>query len=218
MRRNLIAGILLMVALLSGCGQQSMMNALAPSSDRQVATRYIDLLRHHQFEQIEKDLDPTIKTADINAELSRMAAAFPAGDPVSVKLVGANSLHSPSTDKMNMSFEYQFADRWLLVSVATQAASGGVRMVYGLHVNVLSNSLENINRFTLGGRGVSQYATMALLVIAMVFTLYALVVCIRTRMARRKWLWIIFILIGFASCPSTGRPDISATCLRRSNY
>lgn len=197
MRTDLIATILLMVALLSGCGQESMMNALAPPADRQVATRYIDLLRHHQFDQIQKDLDPTIKTADVNAELFRMAAAFPAGDPVSVKLVGANSFHSSSIDKMNMSFEYQFPDRWLLVSVATRAASGGVRMVDGLHVNELSDSLENINRFTLGGRGVSQYATIMLLVIAMLFTLYALVACIRTRIAKRKWLWIIFILVGF---------------------
>jgi hypothetical protein len=30
-----------------------------------------------------------------------------------------------------------------------------------------------------------------------IFTLVVLVVCIRTKMKRRKWLWILFILFGF---------------------
>jgi Phospholipase_D-nuclease N-terminal len=32
---------------------------------------------------------------------------------------------------------------------------------------------------------------------APLFTLYALIVCIRTKIERRKWLWILFILFGF---------------------
>jgi len=196
MRMTIITGILLLVVLMGGCSQTDMMKTLAPSVDQQVATRYIDLLRHHQFDQIETDLDSSLQTPDIHAALVRLAAAFPAQDPVSVKLVGANTFHSPSVDKKNISFEYQFPDRWLLVSVATQG-SGGIRKIYGLHVKVLSDSLENINRFTLSGKGVSQYAALALGTIALIFTLYALVVCIRTRIAKRKWLWIIFILVGF---------------------
>jgi hypothetical protein len=34
-------------------------------------------------------------------------------------------------------------------------------------------------------------------IIAAIFTLTVLVVCIRTKMQRRKWLWILFILFGF---------------------
>jgi len=184
------------VAMAAGCSQSDMMKAMVPPADQQAAAHYVDLLRQHQFDPIETDLDSSLQTSDIHAALVRLATLFPAQDPISVKLVGANIFHSPGIDKKSISLEYQFSSRWLLVSVATRG-SGRVMKIYGLHVNVLPDSLENINRFALGGKGLSQYAVMALAVIALTFTLLALVVCIRTRIAKRKWLWIIFILVGF---------------------
>ena len=38
--------------------------------------------------------------------------------------------------------------------------------------------------------------TLAFAILIPVFTLCALVLCIRTKMEKRKWLWIIFIIIG----------------------
>jgi hypothetical protein len=189
-------GILLLIVF-SGCNQNndSLINKFTPPEDEAIATNYIALLRQNKFEPIEKDLDPSLKSAITQDTLTKMAAAIPPQDPVSVKVIGAQQFRDPNFYRINLSFEYQFPSKWLLINVATQK-KGGVSTIIGFNVYPLSNSLENINRFTLAGKSFIQYVTLAFAVLIPLFTLYALVLCIRTKMEKRKWLWMIFILIG----------------------
>jgi hypothetical protein len=53
-----------------------------------------------------------------------------------------------------------------------------------------------VNRFTLSGRGAAQYTILALAVLAPLLSLYALVLCVRTKMRRTKWLWLVLVLMG----------------------
>ena len=124
-----------------------------------------------------------------------MAAFIPSGAPLSVKLVGAHTYFTPSTTTVNTSFEYQFPDTWLLINVAMQQ-KGDVRTIVGLNVVPRTQSLEEENKFTFSGKSALQYATLASGIMAAAISLYALVVCIRTKLPRRKWLWILFIISG----------------------
>lgn len=38
-----------------------------------------------------------------------------------------------------------------------------------------------------------------LAILVPLFTLYALILCIRTKIEKKKWLWVIFVLAGIAS-------------------
>jgi hypothetical protein len=188
----------LALMLLSGCDRNSekLVRAFAPPEDEATATNYISLLRQGQYEAIQKDMDASITTADTHDILVKMAALIPPQDPVSVKVIGANQFHTPDNYKINLTFEYQFPTNWLLINVALQKKDG-VSSIYGFHVEPISDSLENYNRFTLSGKSAFQYAMLALAILIPIFTLYVLVLCIRTKMKKRKWLWIIFILFGF---------------------
>jgi hypothetical protein len=124
-----------------------------------------------------------------------MAALIPSQEPLSVKVVGAQQFHSQDIYKINLSFECQFPTNWFLINVALQRKDG-VSTIYGLHVRPLSDSLENYNKFTLTGKSLFQYAIFVFSIWIPIFTLYVLVLCIRTKMKKRKWLWIIFILFG----------------------
>ena len=42
-----------------------------------------------------------------------------------------------------------------------------------------------------------QYGVLATAITMAIFTIVVLVACIRTKMKRRKWLWVLFILFGF---------------------
>lgn len=187
------------MVLITGCGQTSMMTAMTPSADEQVAKNYIDLLRQHKFEQIESDIDPGIRTPELHETLSKMAASIPAQAPISVKVVGANTFSSPGLYKSNITFEYQFPDKWLLAKVVVQKKDG-VSTIVGFNVNGLSDSLENLNSFGLLGKSALQYAVLVGMIVASLFSLYALVLCARTKIPKRKWLWIIFILFGIGKC------------------
>ncbi len=193
--RTLMAAGILLLALLVGCSQADMMKALVPPADEQTATHYIDLLRQHQFDPIEKDIDPSIRPPNMHEVLVQMAAEMPSQDPVSVKVVGFNRSILNGVSSNNVTFEYQYPDRWLMANVAIKKANG-VSTIIGLNVKTLPQSLEASNQFTLGGKTMIQYGALALVALVIVVTLYALVLCVRSPIARRKWLWIIFILFG----------------------
>jgi hypothetical protein len=190
-------GVLLLI-IFSGCNQtkDSLIRRFIPLGSEAIATNYINLLREGKYEQIEADLNPSLKTPNIRDTLAGMASKIPSEDPKSVKVIGAyNNIFGSDSSEINLTFEYQFPSQWLLINVATQKKNG-ISSIVGLNVYPLSDSLENLNRFTLVGKGIIQYVTLAFAILIPLFTLYALVLCVRTKMEKRKWLWIIFILAG----------------------
>lgn len=187
--------ITLISVVLNGCDQASLMKKMTPQEDKAIATNYIELLRQGKFDQIEKDLDPSIRSSDIRETLSKMANLIPATNPESVKVVGSQITSGPSWRTANITFEYQFSEKWLLINVATQKKNEASTIV-GFNVNPIPDSLERINKFTLTGKGLTHYMTLSLIVLIALFTVYALVLCIKTKPLKRKWLWVIFILFG----------------------
>jgi hypothetical protein len=219
MRSIYLVGVLFALLSLSGCNQSDMMDKMTPHEDEAIAKNYVKLLRDNQFELIEKDLAPNLKGPNIRETLVSMAALFPVQDPISVKVVGAHvsyvveahaspvSTNGSNSSNTDITFEYQFPERWLLASVVTQKKDGGISII-GLKVNTISDSLENLNRFTLSGKSPVHYAILTLAFLLPLFILYVLVLCIRTKIERRKWLWIVFILFGigqFAMNWTTGQ-------------
>jgi hypothetical protein len=91
--------------------------------------------------------------------------------------------------------EYQFADEWLLANVVTKK-TGDATTITGFFVKPIPRSLENENNFTLSGKSASQYAALFLAIFAPLFCLYAFVICIRTKIEKRKWLWLVLTLVG----------------------
>lgn len=194
MRIFKLAGFLLLLAL-AGCNQSALMEKIAGPENDRIAQSYIAQLRANKFDLIERNLDPSIQNDNIAQKLAKMAALFPAGEPVSIKLVGAHYFKTPSVYKINLVYEYEFPGAWAVTNVGLQQKDG-VSTIYDFHVQQLSESLEHLNRFTLRDRHPLQYAVLALAVLIPLFILYSLVACIRTRMGKGKWLWILFILFG----------------------
>ncbi len=168
--------VVLLLITLAGCDQASMMKMMTSSEDEQVARGYINLLRQNEIEQIEKDLDPGIRTANIHDTLAKMAALIPSQDPQSVKVVGAYTFRNLDLYQSNITFEYQFPNRWLLANIAIQK-KGGVSTIIGFNVYPIPDSLENLNRFTLSGKTALQYVVLVLAVLVPLFILCPLLSC-----------------------------------------
>ena len=196
MRWKLLSRLCFLTFFIFGCnlhpfndtyGRWLIDTQLPPQAD--AADRaYIDQLRQGEFDQIERDMDPSLKDSNLPATLAKMAALFPPGDPKSVKPVGVD-LNNRTT---NITYEYEFATGWILANVATDET----HKITGFHVQPLSDSLENINKFTLTGKSPLQYSIFGLAVCAIVFSLSVFVLCIRTKGLKRKWLWALCTLVG----------------------
>lgn len=191
---RIIAALLLLA--LAGCSQTEMLQKFASPAEQSVARNYIDSLRHKRLVEIEKAADPSIASPTLHDTLVRMADLFPAGEPTSVNLVGAHRIDGPESLTINLTFEYGFSGKWFLTNVATKA-QGGKTTIVGVSVTPQPGSLEEQTKFTLGGKTPLQYAVFMLVVSLPLVTLFALVVCFRTKLMGRKWPWILFILFGF---------------------
>jgi len=82
-----------------------------------------------------------------------------------------------------------------LVIVTIEGKSNNQK-IYNIRVNPIPKSLEEINAFTFSGTSFRHYLILLIAIGMPIFILYTIVLCIRTKM-KRKWLWIIFMLLGF---------------------
>lgn len=187
-----LGGLLLFI--LCGCNQATIMKRMTPKEDEAISRKYVDELRHDRFDDIEQDMDPGLKESSLRSKLISMAAMFPAQEPISSKVVGFRTSTGP-VHRTEVTLEYEFPDKWLLASVVTEKNGGG-RTIVGFHVTPIEDSLENVNRFTLVNKGASQYGVLLLAILAPVLSLYSLLRCIMADMGKKKWLWLIFILLG----------------------
>src|SRR6266446_5592773 len=194
MRSFFLVGIAF-CAFLVGCDQASLMRKWTPPEDESLARKYVDLLRQRKFDQIERDLDPSVADSNVGDTFDKMAGMFPAAIPDSVKVVGANIFHGQEYSTTNITLEYQFQGKWLLVSVATQR-KGNTSTVVCFHVYPIPDSLENLNKFTLIGKSAIQYVILACAVGWLLFTFYVFILCIRSKDVKPKWLWMMIVLVG----------------------
>jgi hypothetical protein len=182
--------------ILVGCTQTGLITRFTPPDKERLARSYIDLLIQGNFPEIESQLDPAIVGPDTQGTLAKMSAMFPPETPKSVKVVGVNLYDEQGYSQTNLTFEYEFTRKWLLVNVDIQK-KGTAATIAGLHVEPMSESLEETHAFTLRRKSVTQYSILFAAVTVVLFSFYVLVLCVQTRHVGRKWLWIIFILVGF---------------------
>lgn len=189
--------ILSLALLLAGCNPATLVEKFASPEEQAVAKQYIALLRAKQYQPIEEAAHPDIAGASLRATLVEMNNAFPAGEPTSTTLVGAYRTYAADeSETVNLTYEYGFGEKWLLTNVAVNR-KGDKTAIVGFSVIPQPTSLAEQNRFSLAGKTWVQYAVFATALACLMLTLYALALCIRTRLAGRKWPWILFILVGF---------------------
>ena len=186
-----LAALLLLALALAGCGPVK----FATPQEEATAQGWIARLRARDFDAISDAMDPSTKAGELRATLEKMADAFPPGAPTSTKLVGDNHVTSNDTRMVNLTYEYEFPGQWMLANVAIRSRAG-VDSIVGFSAYRMPGSLEERNRFALADKPAICYLVLALAIGVPAFTIFALVVCARTKLRGRKWPWIIAILLG----------------------
>lgn len=184
-----------LVFLFGGCVQQATIEQLAPKEEAAIAKSLLSQLASKDYAAIERQLDPSLKGASVRGALEQAAGFFPKERQESVTTVGSNTVSVNGKTTYSLTFEHQYQNSWLLSNVVLQRREGQI-WILGLHVKPMKQSLLEANRFTFQGKGLLHYIVFALVVAVPVFIIYALVLCIRTPIAKRKWLWLLFVALG----------------------
>jgi hypothetical protein len=203
-----IAGVLLLLCSLlplTGCSKQytdqlreTLLYKVVSRDKVDLAKRYVSALQDGKPEIIEKDLDPKWVDAGTGDALSKLSSLFPKEKPRSVEFVNATVFKSGDQTLYGIDLEYEYSKTWIATEVVLETRNGSSRvLLYGIHANPLSQSLEETNAFRLNGKPLVNYIVLALAIFIPLFTLGTAVVAGFSYIPRWKWLWIIFILVGF---------------------
>lgn len=189
--------LLTLLCVLFGCSHEALMEELTPKADVEYAKKYFALLQSQNYEAIADPLDPKLKTDQLQSQLEQIAQFFPSDPPINIQLIGSNTVSIDDKVLVELTFQYEFPSTWLLANIHLERFGDGEYIVNGVNVRKLQSSLEENSKFTLAGKSMPQYAFLAIVVLVFLFTLTTFIVCLRTPIKKRKWLWAIFTLVGF---------------------
>ncbi len=177
-----------------GYDRASLLKKQVPADDEALALHSVDLLFQDRYGEIENSLDPSIRNADTHDRLVEMSHWFPS-KPISVKTVEASTIRSRDSRTTSITVEYEFTRSWLLAQVVIRTKDG-LKTITGVSVTPTAEPVEVMNEFTLDDKGFSQYAGLFLALWIATLTLYAFVLCARMKIGKKKWVWLVAILVG----------------------
>ena len=196
MKILILAAILLLVT--AACSYQDMSDKLIPKAESQFAEEYLHRLQLRDYEYVKKFIDPSIEARVTDEKLVEIAGYFPDGELLGTELIGLQVNVFDSRWQGNFTFEYQFSSGWALANVVLRK-SGNELSVVGFSVYRTEASQKEINKFTFAGKSVLQYLILAAAILVPIFVLVTAYFCIRTPIPKRKWLWVIFVLVGMGA-------------------
>ncbi|MFD0949951.1 hypothetical protein ACFQ0F_06040 [Paraperlucidibaca wandonensis] len=192
-----IISIVLMF-FLSSCSQEELSERFIPKEESDFAEDYLSKLRGRDFTYVKSILSPEIEAQITDELLEEMAGYFRQGEPLSVKIIGSQVNVFNGQWQGNFTFEYEFESGWNLANTALKKIDNGYEVI-GLNVYQTEISQKELNAFGFSSKSGMQYFVLCAAVLVPLFILCTLIVCIRTPIERKKWLWVIFILLGFGA-------------------
>ncbi len=198
--RNFIKTILL-VALFSISALASagfLDDKLIPKEESAFARDYLQHVHDNDFSYVKSKIDPALLPEVTDDNLLRISAYFPGGEILSTELIGSHVNIINGVWTGNFTFEYHTNYGWAIGFVALKRIDAQL-IVTAFSVHQASGSQEELNRFTLTGKSVLHYLVLIATVCIPLFILVTLIACIRTSIPKRKWLWIVFIILSIGA-------------------
>jgi hypothetical protein len=194
-KTRLLALCAVLTVCLAGCDRQQIAHWLAPHDQDAAGRQYVEDIRDRNFTPLQKDLAPSVQVPD--AALMQLATFLNAGEaPKSVTIVTRNVSTVDGVTRYDLGYQYEFVKDFRLIELNLTKTNGVIKIT-GLHTFEISLPLSQINAFHLKFKSQRFYIFLAGFVLMALFTLATAFACWRTPMKRSKWLWMIFILLGF---------------------
>ena len=196
--RRAALSLLMVCVFIVACDQQARFDDLVPKDEAAFAERYLQLLANGDLDAAEAKLDPRIVSPEIRSVLAILSETFPKTNPISVKLIGSEPRVTDELWQAQFTFEYEYPGQWLHAGVLMHR-DGADLLIDRANVMHQADSIENTHRFTLSGKTPVHYTILVAAGLVVLLMFYSMVVCIRSPHTERKWLWIIFIVLGLGT-------------------
>lgn len=192
-----LVATLVLGLLVAACSRQDPATLAVPAAEAEFAKVVAERLRQRQFAELEAELLDEFVTPSTQSDLKALADAFPEGEPLGLAAIRSQSHITGGQASYELTYEYEYPAAWVITDVLLRK-SGERVFIAGLHVTTLPESAESFTRFDVSRQGVLGYVFATLAISVPLFIAVAFVICLRTPIPRRKWLWALFVLVGFS--------------------
>lgn len=190
--------IISLAALLAGCSPSALIEKIADAEKVAVARAYIQRLSDGDEAGLIAELEPALRNGQEVGQFKAMRTVLPSGMPDVTNLVGYQVNYRSGEASYNVSFQFAYGSRWFVANAAWRERPNEPRQIIGMRVVPLERSLQETNAFTFSRAELTHYLVFTAALAIPIFIVWTLIVCIRTPVSGRKWLWVLFILVGFA--------------------
>ncbi len=200
LKSHLSACAFLFIVLLTGCSPATMIEQFANDEKEQIARTYIQRLIDGDLDALAAELEPQLRSGNEIAQLREMRSLLPAEPPAVTNLVGyyTHTSFNNHTD-YNLTYQFGYASKWILVNAAWREFPSSAPQIIGMRAQPLAASLQEINALSFKNARTQHYVFIGSAMAIPLFIVTTLIVCARTPNLPRKWLWMIFILLGLTS-------------------
>jgi hypothetical protein len=188
--------LLLLCLVLGGCNPGSFVERHAPKDADSEARRILNLLLSGETEALHPLLDIDLRNRDAEFQLLQLVRTLPKQPPKNIDLVEFRS-GSGSTDRFYaMTYQMEYPTEWIMARVSL-SNKANKWLISGINIEYTPHSAVTDFDLSLTDKSILHYLFIALAVAVPCFVLVTLIVCFRTKIVKRKWLWCLAILVCF---------------------
>lgn len=195
--RALIAGILLFV--LAACSIQRWNEWASTPQERAFAAQMVQAIQRGDMRQLAEASDPDTMRDFSPRMLAQIREVTPDG-PAKLMTVSVNAMTAGGETSSFKTFNYELGtgQRWAILQIILHP-KGERLWLAGVYVQPADRSPSIAHAFSFRGKRAIHYFWLAMMLAAVATSITALVLVLRTRGLRRKWLWAVGSALGFVS-------------------
>lgn len=186
----------LAVLLMAGCNPSNLIEKFADAEKLAVARAYFQRLMDGDHAALTTEMDASLRSGNELRQFKAMRDLIPPGLAAITEVIGYHVNYASGAATYSVTYQFGYRDKWIVANVIWRESTGTPRVLMGMHITPLAQSLQEINAFNFKRAGAAHYLFLAAAILIPSFILVTLIVCIRTKLPRRKWFWVIFILVG----------------------
>jgi hypothetical protein len=182
--------------ILAGCTASQWNDKLSTPQDRALALKAIESLRSGRIDALKGQMDPELFSQTVtNSEKIKKVFA-PSGQPQLVT-VSSNTISSAGNTETMKALNYEMGSgrQWTYFQIILRE-SGRVTNIVGWHATPVDSQPTAAANFSFGGKGAINYVWIVAMLAATLTSLIALVLAIRSKGLRNRWLWIVGSIVG----------------------
>lgn len=189
--------LILLMMFISGCSVQNLNEKLSTPEDREIAEKSITLIREGKIEDLKPLMEEAAYQETLNIDKNTWKDFAIDGD-LELVTVNSNVNYSDGTSVTNKGLYYQFGSgsQWYLYQVQLLETNQGP-IITAWHLTPYNIKPTEAGDFSFEGKSFIHYFWIGAIIVNAIIIIFAVILAIRSKGIKRRWLWIIGCLIGF---------------------